>query len=380
MNLGHPTTLDSLAWVVSARVYAKRIGSEAVQPLGERFADLAVILVDNLGWPTLTLMLLGAYTLARRPETWELGFVWIVTASVSLLGRAWLNPVRANPDVLGYMLPGFAAVIALAACGFTALAQSWKRLPRSTTALSCLAVAAGAVSLGLGYTHGSLARFEAPDRFDEVRIRRLPRDACVVLVAPQSVFRHFGADAVEQLRPDVLMVALPFLDYGDSGEQLARKHEELSDLVHGYLREQALLASALDGLSMRRRVFLELDTARTLPLISRLLPNGLYYEWLPEPPPHEVRVQAAARREALYTRLYAELGSAAREQETLRQLLWLHYTDALYYAAHGMRAQAATAVQRGLTLAPHTPELLALSRALLQGEGALDIRPFLVAS
>lgn len=379
MNLGTPERLDAVAWVVSAQVYAKRIGTEAVQPLGERFADLSVILVENLWAPTLLMMVLGAYLLLRQRRTWPLAFAWIITAAVSLLGRAWLNPVRANPDVLGYMMPGFAAVVALAACGVASLAARFAQSGVRRGVAPALACIMGVLSLRAGSAQASLADFRAPDVFDRLRYRELPQDAGVVLLNPQTVFRHYGAQAVEQVRGDVAMLPIPFLDYGDTGRAIAARHPEFSAIVEGYLAHQRLVPAALDAALARRPLLVELDLSLALPWATRLLPRGLFFEWRKEPPSAAQIVEAARARELTYDALYRALGAQAFEQETKRQLLWLHYTDALYYALHGLHAQARTAASRGLRLEPEARELSALAQALARAEGPLDVRPFLIA-
>jgi hypothetical protein len=379
MDLGHPVSAEALAWVVSARVYAKKVGTAARQPLDERFADLSVILVENLWVPTLLLMALGSYVLLRQRRTWALAFLWLVTAVVSLAGRAFLNEVRANPDVLGYMMPGFAAAVALAATGLGALTVRLKFRAAGPLA-AALALGVGALALALGAPKASLAQFNAPDVFDEIRYRALPDKACVVLVAPQTAFRHFGVDAAERLRPDVAMLPVPFLDYGESGKQLARKRPELAPVIKDFLSRQQLSRSALTALIPKRRVLVELDTSVTLPFVRFLLPSGLYYELLPQPPSRQAIVQAAQIREATYDFLYRAIGADARELETKRQLLWLHYTDTVYFAQHGLRKEARRAAARGLRLEPQARELAALDRALSKGQGPLDVRPFLVGN
>jgi hypothetical protein len=391
MDFGHPVTPTALSWVVTAQVYAKNIGTQAIQPLGERFADLAVILVENLGVPVLLAMLVGVYLLFRRSSTRQLATLWTITALVNLAGRAWLNPVRANPDVLGYMMPGFVGVVGLALSGLVlllaallgarfqaGLAATSLLRTRAERALCALCLGAGSWALASGFRPANLAAFQAPDVFDEIRYRALPERSRLVLTTPQTVFRHFGAVAVEHLRPDVQMVPLPFLDYGAAGVQLARKQPELSGVIDGYLKHHGLDVGALDRLSREHRVLLELDSSMTLPLYSRLLPSGLYYTYAAQPPSTQDIARAAAERESLLTWLYAAIGSDAQEVETKRQLLWIHYTDALYYASWGMREQAMQATARGLKLESQARELAALDDALRDGTGPLDVRPFLV--
>jgi hypothetical protein len=275
------------------------------------------------------------------------------------------------------------AVVALALAGVALVTvQLAQRFPARAPALrvlvSALCLSAGVHALWRGFPAANLAQFHAPDLFDEIRYRALPERSRVVLTTPQSVFRHYGAQAVERLRPDVAMVPLPFLDYGAAGEQLARKHPELAPLIRGYLATQALSHPALARLREQRRVLIELDSSFTLPLYPWLLPNGLYYELQSDPPNAAACAEAALRREALLDWLYEALADDAHELETRRQLLWIHYTDALYYAQRGLRDQALRASQRGLALEPQARELVALAKALRDGIGAVDIRPFLV--
>lgn len=386
MDFGHPVTPSTLYWVVSAQVYAKKIGAEAIQPLGERFFDLSVILVENLRVPTLLAMLLGSYLLVRARRTWPLAVLWLSTAVVSLAGRAYLNPVRANPDVLGYMMPGFAAAAALALCGLgcicTQLGAQWPKFQRPLErGLTVACLSAGVWALAQGYAPASLARFHAPDLFDEVRYRALPERSVVVLLTPQTVFRHFGAEAVEHLRPDVLMVPVPFLDYGAAGEVLAQKQPILAELIRSFSATQRLSHTALETLRQTKRpVLIEPDASFTHELFPYLLPNGLYYELHAEPPGLEECARAAAAREALFRFLYSAIGDEIFELETRRQLLWIHYNDALYFAHRGMLAAARTAIARGLHLEPETRELSRLEEVLDRTRGPVDVRPFLLTA
>ena len=64
------------------------------------------------------------------------------------------------------------------------------------------------------------------------------------------------------------------------------------------------------------------------------------------------------------------------EEQTRRVVLWRMYIDAITFASRGDRDNAASAVERGLRIAPATPELQRLGRALFLGEGRLDVTPF----
>ncbi|HEY6876942.1 MAG TPA: DUF2723 domain-containing protein, partial [Polyangiales bacterium] len=310
MDLGDPRTLRDLWWVISAQVYARRIGTGAVQPLAERFADLTVILYEQLG-PLLLPALLGGYAILRTRSTWPLASLWWTAGMISLCGRAWLNEVRANPDVLGYMIPGFFALVALAALGLGTIARTLGRTG-FTRVLPWLAL----LSFGAHSERASLHDFRATDVFDDLRRRALPPRSVVVLTTPDTVFRHWEGEAVEQLRPDVTMLPLPFLGYGGSDRVWLRRDPALRPMVDAFARDGTLSAQALRELARTRPVFVELDTSTTLPIYAEVAPWGWLYRvgGPPAPPPPST--------------------IAHDEVETAKQLLWTYYVETLYYASH----------------------------------------------
>ncbi len=380
MDLGHPVSFRDFFWVVSAQVYARHIGSAARQPLGERFADLLVILDENFTLWTLSLALLGSYALLRARRLWPLAYVWLATALISLCGRAWLNPVRANPDVLGYMMPGFTALVALAAAGLTALCKS---LPDGRARSVALAVCGAVSALGLAQfareaDRASLRTFHASDDFDDLRRRALPTRALVVLLTPDVVFRHWEGEAVEQLRADVTLVPVPFLGYGALDRVLVARHPELRELIRHYREHGALAPDALRALARDRPVSIELDPAAALPLVPHVLPAGLLYGMVRAPPSAPYLAQAGRAWSASDERLEARLGADLREIETRKQLLWSRYVAALYFAWHGAFELARAAAWRGLALAPQARELRALAQTLAgTPQLPFDLTPFL---
>jgi hypothetical protein len=379
MDLGHPLTWRDFLWVVSARVYARRIGAEATQPLAERFLDLLVILVEQFSYLGLPLSLLGLYFVLRRRELWPLGAVWGVTALISLCGRAWLNPVRNNPDVLGYMLPGFAGFIALSLCGGAALLGALQPalLRRAVFAMGVLSLALAAAQWASTRAQASLADFQATDQFDQVRYAALPADAVVLLTTPETAFRHWDAQASTRLRADVSMLPVPFLNYGAMSEVLIRRAPDLSSLVHAYRRSGALSPVELDALRKRGRPLLvEADLISSWPLFPRLLPEGLLYRVLARAPDRSALQAAARARDAALALVYAQLGGHVEQLETRRQLLWIHYMDALYYATQREPSLALGAVQRGLSLSPSERALLRLRKLLLEAPQSFELRTF----
>jgi hypothetical protein len=274
-------------------------------------------------------------------------------------------------------------VVALAAGGLATLLDFVHG--RRAYAVQVAGAAATLLAAGTQFAReaprASLATFHATDDFDSVRRRSLPENAALVLVTPEAAFRHWDGEAVERLRPDVTLVPLPFLGYGDSAQLEVRAHPDVTPVVAGYLRDHRLSADAVRALARTRPVLVELDVSQSLPLYRYLVPSGALYRVQQEVPSPAQIVAAHQQRELTYAQLYRALGGELAQRETRRKVLWLHYVDALYYASHGLLRLADLSARRGLDLAPETEQLLALRRALAEWRGgAFDIRPFLVGT
>jgi hypothetical protein len=379
-NLGDPVDLQRFLWVVSARVYAHDMGSEAAQPLWERSVDVIALWVENFhALPTL-LALLGLYVMLRHAGTRRAGLVCGLLLATDAGARAWLGPVRANPDILGYLAPGFLATGTLAA-GFLG-ACFWLGERLQPVAALRLARWAPLVPLCALWTvpdasaRSGLGHFAATDTFDEWRLRRLPSRALVLASTPQTVFRAWEVAAVERMRPDLTIVPLPFLRYPGAADAVQRSHPELGPLIRGYLANHDRLPDAeLLQLAQQQPVFVELDTRVPPSAYSFLLPRGLLTQVASPPRPTSVAAPGAelATQRA---RLYDALGPDVHETETARQLLWIHYMNALHLGALGARELAQDELARARTLHPSDRRVQALARALAE-EGPLDIRPFL---
>jgi len=398
-NLGDPTDAGRIFWVVSAQVYAHDMGTEAVQPLGERFMDLLAILGENLGGPfgsddelgiavrslgVLGLLVLALYALLRTPGARRIGTTWGLVLAVSLGARAWLGSVRSNPDILGYLLPGLAAASAILTSLIAILLARAGHKKDGTPRLAAFAVALGVAVLGLAQLYhtadrASLAGFHATDDFDEERVWRLPANAVVLAHDPQTVFRHWSAASSARARPDVTIVPMPFLGYPGVVDALVARDPDVTELLRGYLLEGELRQPDLQSLATRRPLLVEMDVRVPVELYETLVPAGLYYEVLDSGATDTDVAEAAAPHEAIIERLYANLGEHAVElRETRNQLLWIHYMDALYYASVGAREPAQRAVRRGLAVQPASAELQALAEALSRSDGPIDVSPFVV--
>jgi len=253
-----------------------------------------------------------------------------------------------------------------------------------TPRIAAFAVALGVGVLGLAQLYktadrASLASFHATDDFDEERVRRLPLNAVVLAHDPQTVFRHWSVSASERARPDVTIVPMPFLGYPGMVDALVARDPDVAELLRGYLLEGELRQPDLQSLATRRPLLVEMDVRVPVELYETLVPAGLYYSVVDAGATDTDVSEAAEPHDAIIDRLYDNLGEdAVGHRETRNQLLWLHYMDALYYAAVGARVPARRAVHRGLAVQPASRELQALDEALARGDGPIDVSPFIV--
>jgi hypothetical protein len=164
--------------------------------------------------------------------------------------------------------------------------------------------------------------------------------------------------AVEGARPDLVYVPLAFLRYPNAAAHLLARQPALTALVQGYLRDHDRLrdAGSLLTLASARSVFVELDTRIDPALYPVLTPRGIYAQ------------VGAARAEPVlqdfYAALQSRLGGQQRESETARQLLWIHYMNAVLLGASGHTALARDALARAYELQPTEQRLPALRDAL----------------
>lgn len=393
IDLGHPTDPSNFFWVVSARAYQSTHALES-DPLLFRVLDVTIALAEDLHIVTLLVALVGSYALLRADGARRIGLVWLATALFGGLGRAMLGFVSGNPDALGYLMPTVMAIAALAASfvGAVAVLLSGEeaserpsappgRVPVVGMVLALAVLGAGAWQLRDGASRASLRAFTATDSFDGPRYRDLPTRAVVVAYSPQTVFRHFSERAVEASRPDVTILPMPFLGYPGVVDALIEREPTLAATLRGYLIEGELRQPDVQSLAAERPLLVEMDPRVPTSLVETTVPTGLFYEVEPAGAADTDVARGARVREAILSRLYADLGEQPRtNRETREQLVWLHYMDAVFFARVGAREAARTAADHGLALAPEAAELVALRAALEDGEGPLDVTPFLVTA
>ncbi|MDD9934615.1 MAG: DUF2723 domain-containing protein [Myxococcales bacterium] len=368
VNLGDPISLERIYWVVSAKVYAKNMGEESYQPMGERLIDVLVALVESLHAPFVLVALAGVYLGLRHAATRSIAILWILISAVALYLRAWVGPVRGNPDALGYMFAAFAAVAALVALALAVLAGVLAVRARARDAVLGLyaMLLAGIVGYQVSSTwpRVDLGARHAVEAFDAARIERLPPRAAVVATSPSTAFRFFQHAAIDRIRPDVDIVPLPFVAYPGMAERLASDRPQLAALVKDYVEHRALRAPPLIDLATRRPLLVELDLNLDPALYSLLVPEGLLQRVANRAPTLDLLTRQRRAQARAHERLYRSLAREVRDAETSRQLLWLHYTNALYFAGLGQRALAIEQSQRAALLHPADEHVRRLQTAL----------------
>jgi hypothetical protein len=359
------------------------MGAKSPQPLSERYADALVELVDHLHGAFLLLALWGAYAALRKPETRRLAGLWLACA-VPMFGiRPWLTALRGNPDAIAYMISGFAAMAALASAALAAVVslatEGGKLHPYLRWPTGAVAALVLGLGVGRGYARCDLSSFHATDLFDDYRERALPARSVVVVTTPQTVFRHLEIAAADVVRPDLEILPIPFLRYPGFADAVVRRHPDLRELVEAFLATEEVSPAALSALAERRPVLVELDTHLTPDAYPALLPMGLLYASMHRDTASLMLGAAAVLQDHVYRRLHRDLGAMLAEVETSRQVLWLHYMDALFYAARGDREHADGSLGVALRLQPQDAQLNALRAALADPSQPemLDVRPFL---
>ncbi len=383
LNLGDPNDFGRFFWVVSAQAFQ---GSSAItpQPLGYRFADVLVQLVDNMHPVPLLMAAGGAYALFRQARLRRIAFIWTAVFVIFCAARAWLGFIRENPDALGYLLPAFGAVGALAACFVGQVLVSFGRAgrepPRRTAVVAALVLAVlGLLQLRESEPRASLARFAGTDAFEEIGRRTLPARSVVFAFNPQTVFRMWGAEAMEEMRPDVTVVAMPFLTYPSFVNDLAEKSPELENILRGRVLSGSLSEGELQSLAARRPVLVELDPRVDPSLYRTLVPFNLFHQVLPDRAYPDDRLAGARRAADDWDHLMVSLGSDAEERETRRQLVWSLYHQALYFAATGQWDRAHKAIGAATTMNPLAEELLRLRDAVDAADPdsqGIDVTPY----
>lgn len=383
LDLGDPSTPGRFWWVVTAKAFQKSVAPDAVAPFGERLADVMLVAGQDLHVAVVIVALLGAYFMLRVSATRKYALFWLTLLLVYVLGRAVLGFVIGNPDASAYFMLSYASVGVFAAFAIgvvlSAVAEAVPSRPRLTPVLASALALAATLQFVRSADAASLANFVDTDVFDDGLRRELPARSVVLAHNPQTIFRYWGGEAEEMVRPDVTMVPLPLLSYPKLVERFVERDPELKSLLRSYVLEGSLSASELQSLSTTRPVFVEMDVRIGRELMDLLVPEHSYHRVL-SADLTDTDEATASQRHALHWRsIYGRLGRPL-DEHTVAQLMWRHYADSLYFAGIGDIHAAKRTVAAGLELNPLAVQLRDLAAALDDARPGepIDIAPFTI--
>ncbi len=388
LNLGDPRSLSRIFWVVSAEAFQKNAGAKLPQPAEARVLDVASVLIENATWPVLLLAVIGGYALIRHVPSRRVAYIWIATAVIGAAARAWLGFTRDNPDALGYLMPTLAAMAVIASSGIALtlrLSQGRASVTgsiRGTAFAAVLAVVYPVMLVTTGTTLSrGLGRFVITDVFDDARRRELPHRAIVLAHSPQTIFRHFGSEAADGVRPDVMLVPVPLLPYPGMIDAILDRDPELAPLLRRYLLDRTFEGHELETLASSRSVLFEMDPRVPPTLYPSLAPRGMFYELLPGGAEKlDIRHGARSARDTAIRISQIGADDLASDVESRATVLWGAYNDTIFLSTMLEHELAREATLRGLRIAPTSRELLGLAKALdgVPDGTPVDLRPFLL--
>jgi hypothetical protein len=367
VNWGSPTTLDRIAWVVSAEAFrGKSAARAAAETLAHRGMGGVFSIFRGFAWDSLLglvpafLALLGLYLLWRRRGTWRLGLLFTGLVGLNLLSPVLVGFDPYNPDAYGYLCVAVAFLCPPLAVALAVLLGILERqLGRSTVAVAavvCLGLVVGQVARNLPRVD-LRAHWEA-DETARQQLRDLPPGALVFSSYFETVFNLWALRTTEDSRPDIDLIHRNFLGYPGTAEQLQRRLPRLSGEARRWTRAGRLLTRDLARLEARRPVLVEYDLNVPPDLVECLSPGGLLLPFdnggsRSGESEHIERVQR-------WHRLVAP--GARRDTETRRAVVWTHYLLARYGCQRRLRRLGRYHLSRARELAPRDRTLDQLGR------------------
>jgi hypothetical protein len=369
INIGEANRLTRAFWVLNADPW----WGPSDLPEPDTLSRLSQGLGGGQRWVSLGVVALAIYGLvraSRAPSQRRFALLWLIALLIPMASSAWILEPKLLSDAWGALLPCALALTALATCGVGLTLQSLARRVPSVLPRGSLALCAGALlALAMHADARGLARFDAPDAFDDLARRNLPTRAVVLTREAGTWFRHLGSEAEERLRQDVTLVPLGVLRYPLMLESLSESDPELGTLLNAALATGKLPAQPLRQLAIMRPVLLELDRRVAPGVYGSLLPAGLFERVSAGP---QASDDAALQRElSAFGKLYERLDAGTQDPETKPRLARTHLAKAIVASRRGERERALAHLRFGLVDAPRDPAMLQL-RAALFSQSPLD--------
>jgi hypothetical protein len=347
-----PVDANGLLWHVSAAAFQKTASRAAqVDPIAG-FTSALNLMAESLTWPWLIGAALGLGLLIRRQP--RLGLPLAVLVVCNLTTQILFDFDPANPDVLGYFMPAFAALGVLVCYALSVLA---KYVPASPAG-SLLLTTAGALALLVGaFVPSAPGRTRSlHDYYDSgLLLRELeqaPPETTVVTAYFETSFLWWNERAVHDARPDLHVLHRSWRTYPHFDQMLLTGDPSLARLLDDHPERGGLSVDALVELAGRRAVLLqpeELSTSSEA-LVSR--PIGLFWQVVPAsasaqlPPPSVDAFVATSSRVADSSRI-------AVDSQLRRNLVWAAYQHArLVCSTPEFAGQCPEFVEAGRALAP----------------------------
>jgi len=362
VDWGHPTTLQRLGWLLSAKAFQKSVSRAATESLEHRALGGLFTVFRGIAWDSVLGLLLfftaalGMYLLLRRADTRRLGLLLGGLVAFNLLSPVLVGLDPYNPDAYGYLC---VAVAFLAPAVAVALAALIHVLARPIGMARAVALGGLGVVTLLGWqVSQNLPRADLRSRWAAEETGRQLADAppgAVLLTSYfESVFNRWALAATTDLRPDLVWLHRNFIATPGYVEQLAARAHPLARLAARWRSAGHVVPGDLEGLGT---VLVELDTNVRPGLVARLQPQGLTQRF-GAPRPDDLRQHR--RRIARWERLIS--GEVLEDNEARRAALWTHYLLARLGCARRMPALYRFHIGRALRLAPHDLSLQRLRK------------------
>ena len=375
ISIGNPSNLTRSLWVLSAEPWwgpPDLPEPNTLARLREGFCETSPLVAVLV----LTLAVVGFAWSARAESQRRFSALWLIALLVPLASISWILEPKLLRDTWGALIPCALSLVALASFAL-GLGLQWlgQRTPRLGSRGSSVLAIAALVLVVLAAEQRGHARFDAPDALDDLTRRDLPKLSVVLASDASTWFRHIGGEVEEQLRGDVTVVPMPFLDYPRTRTMLSEGLPELVPLIGGTQAADKLGVRELRALAEQRPLLIEADRHVAPALYPSLVGDGLFARVLPHTAALE-RGFTQPRQAARFDTFYARIGAQARMPELSGRLARAHFHLGLMAATLNDRAAAGMHVRLGLRAAPSEPRLLRLS-ATLASNAPLDPAPFL---
>ncbi len=252
-----PTDPSALLWHMSAAAFQKNTARAAqVDPVAG-FSSAMELLAESLTWPWLAGAAIGLILLLRsRPS---IGVPLGLLLMLNLITQILVDFDPANPDVLGYFMPAFAAVGLLVCAALTELDKRAPLKPAGHLLLGTAASLALLVAVLVPSAPGRTRSLHAYSDGDLLlrQVRQSPPDTTVITAYFETSFLWWNEQAVRDERPDLHMLHRSWRTYPHYDAMVAESDPTLPVLFNEHPEHGGLDVDALVELAGRRVVLIQ---------------------------------------------------------------------------------------------------------------------------